>query len=235
VPDAARVGVSRWEDVPGESIERYWQRLREAGLEPIDLRETGQALDGCAGLVLTGGVDVAPALYGEAPHEKVRRTDPARDAFELALLKEALAADLPVLAICRGHQLLNVALGGSLLQHIESGDHRADYRSEGFPSRRHKVRLTEGRRLSAWLEANTIEVNSRHHQAVTPSGLATALEALAVSEDGLVEAVASRGHAWLVGVQWHPERDEPEIPGFREASARLWRRFAAAVREAASA
>lgn len=214
-----RIGVTRWEGVAGESIERYWQRLRDAGLEPVDLHESGSTLAGLDGLVLTGGVDVDPARYGAGRHQKVPRIDPARDEFELTLLQHALAQDLPVLAICRGHQLLNVCLGGSLLQHIDSGEHVADYRAEGFPSRSHEVRLAEGSRLKDWLGAERLLVNSRHHQAITPGRIAPKLRPAALSDDGLVEAIESSAHSWVVGVQWHPERDEPQLPGF-EASGR---------------
>jgi putative glutamine amidotransferase len=214
-----RVGVTRWEDVAGESIERYWQRLRDAGLEPVDLHDAGVTLQGLSGLVLSGGVDIDPARYGEAPHERVRRTDPARDEFEATLLEAALRQDMPVLAICRGSQLLSVCMGGSLLQHIESGEHVADYRAEGYPSRSHEVETAEGTRLRTWLGERLI-VNSRHHQAVTAERLAPGLVAAAMSPDGLVEATESARHSWVTGIQWHPERDEPQLAGF-EASGRL--------------
>ena len=221
-----RIGVTRWEDVAGEAIERYWQRLRDAGLEPVDLHDGGSSLHGLRGLVLTGGVDIDPSHYGDERHEKVRRTEPDRDEFEIGLLDEALRQDLPVLAICRGHQLVNVALGGSLLQHIESGLHVADYRSEGYPSRSHPVELTPGSRLGKWLGEGRVTVNSRHHQAVTPDRLAPGLIATAMSDDGLVEAMESASHAWLVGVQWHPERDELQITGFAARSRRLFEELA---------
>lgn len=217
-----RIGVTRWEDVAGEAIERYWQRLRDAGLEPVDLHDGGSSLHGLRGLVLTGGVDIDPSHYGDERHEKVRRTDPDRDEFEIGLLDHALRQDLPVLAICRGHQLVNVALGGSLLQHIESGLHVADYRTEGYPSRSHGVELTPGGRLTEWLGDSRVKVNSRHHQAVTPDRLASGVIATALSDDGLVEAMESATHAWLVGVQWHPERDEPQIAGFAAGGRRLF-------------
>jgi putative glutamine amidotransferase len=226
---APRIGVSRWEDVTGEKIEAYWARVREAGGEPIDLREPSTAAPDLDGLILTGGLDVAPERYGETAHPKVKRTDPARDAFEEALLASALQRDLPVLAICRGHQLLNAVLGGRLLQHIEGDGHRADYSQEDVPSRWHTVRLAPESRLRALLGVEELEVNSRHHQAVLPETLAPGLTAVAVSPDGLVEAVESARHRWVVGVQWHPERLETEHPGFAERSALLFR---ALVREA---
>jgi putative glutamine amidotransferase len=225
-----RVGVSRWEDVPGERIQAYWDRLSEAGLEATDLHEPGADLSGLAGLILTGGIDIDPSRYGEEPHPKVRRTDPDRDAFELQLLAEARERGLPVLAICRGSQLLNVAFGGSLLQHIESGEHVADYRAEGYPSRSHEVRLVEGSRLARIFDRERLIVNSRHHQAVTPERVAKGLRAAALSDDGLVEAVEAESR-WVVGVQWHPERLEPDIEGFAEASRLLFAAFAAAIEE----
>ncbi|MCH7715622.1 MAG: gamma-glutamyl-gamma-aminobutyrate hydrolase family protein [Gemmatimonadetes bacterium] len=223
------IGVTRWEDVPGEPIEQYWDRVREAGGEPIDLAGPPADVGALDGLMLTGGLDVAPARYGEAPHPKVKRADAARDDFEVALLNDALARDLPVLAICRGHQVLNVALGGGLRQHIDGDGHRADYRTEGYPSRWHTVRLTPESRLRALLDADEIEVNSRHHQAVLASTLAPGLSPVAVSPDGVIEAVESRAHRWVVGVQWHPERLEAEHAGFAGHAHPL---FAALVRRA---
>jgi putative glutamine amidotransferase len=221
-----RAGVTRWEDIPGESIERYWQRLRDAGLEPVDLHDYTASLDGLAALVLTGGIDIDPARYGAERHEKVRRIDPARDEFELALLDRALALDMPVLAICRGHQLLNVSLGGSLLQHIEGDAHRADYSIEGYPSRSHQVQVCEGGRLRTWLGQDRLLVNSRHHQAVTGDRLAHGLRVTALSGDGIVEATESERHTWVLSVQWHPERDEPQLPGFEASGRRLFAELA---------
>jgi putative glutamine amidotransferase len=226
----ARIGVTRWEEVPGESIERYWQRLRDAGVEPVDLHERDVTVHMLDGLVLTGGVDIDPARYGEEPHEKVRRTDPDRDVFEFGLLQAALAQDLPVLGICRGNQVMNVAFGGSLLQHIDSGQHTADYRTEGYPSRDHMVDVVPGTMLHEVLRAASLHVNSRHHQAVTPDRLAPGLRAAALSPDGLVEALESTRHAWVVSVQWHPERDEPQIPGFAASGHRLFAALAEASR-----
>ena len=220
-----RIGVTCWEDVPGERLEDYYRRIREAGGEPVDLsvepvtdRETRcvDPLAGAAALVLTGGIDIDPAIYGETPHARVKRTDRVRDEFELTLLRQALARDLPVLAICRGHQLLNVAFGGSLLQHIDGDGHRADFKTEGIPSRWHDATVCQGTLLHRALGlpagqagATDVHVNSRHHQAVTPDRLAPGLRAVAFSPDGaIVEGMESTRHRWVVGVQWHPERGE---------------------------
>ena len=224
-----RIGVTRWEDIPGERFDAYCDRVREAGGEPVVLGGPDANPAGLDGLVLTGGLDVDPDRYGEARHPKVKQTDPARDELELRFLRQALAADLPVLAICRGHQLLNVAFGGRLLQHIESNAHRADYRAEGFPSSWHTVRIVAGSRLHEICGAEEREVNSRHHQAVLPETLAPGLEAVAFSPDGLVEGVVSREHRWVTGVQWHPELPEAGHPGFAERMRPL---FAAFVEEA---
>lgn len=224
-----RVGVTHWEDIPGERIQWYWERVREAGGEPVDLPGPPVDVGGLDGLLLTGGLDVRPERYGEARHAEVKETDPARDAFELAVLGDALAADRPVLAICRGHQLLNVALGGRLLQHIEGDGHRAHFELEGVPSRWHTVRLQPGSRLREIFGADEVEVNSRHHQAVLTETLAPGLEPVAFSPEGLIEGVESRAHRWAVGVQWHPELPEPGHPGFAPAMRPL---FAALIEEA---
>ena len=226
-----RIAITRWEKVPGEDIAEYHRRVIEAGGEPLDLciefvvdrgLRCVDTLGGATGFILTGGVDVDPTLYGETPHPRVKHTDRSRDEFELVLLRQALVYDIPTLAICRGHQLLNVAFGGGLLQHIDGDGHRADYRREGFPSRWHEVESREGSRLHAALGATGALVNSRHHQAVTAERLAPRLEVVARSPDGLVEGVESLAHRWVVGVQWHPERPEPQQDGFVQASALLF-------------
>jgi putative glutamine amidotransferase len=226
-----RIAITRWEKVPGENIAEYHRRILEAGGEPPDLcidfvvhRECCcvDTLGGATGLILTGGVDIDPAVYGETPHPRVKHTDRSRDEFELVLLRQALVHDLPILAICRGHQLLNVAFGGGLLQHIDGDGHPADYRCEGFPSRWHGVAIREGSRLHAALGLPAALVNSRHHQAVTAERLAPRLEVVALSPDGLVEGVESLAHRWVVGVQWHPERPEAQQDGFVQASALLF-------------
>ncbi len=226
--DRPRIGVTRWEDVPAERIADYWERIDEAGGDVVDLDGTPADAEGLDALVLTGGLDVAPEAYDATPHPKVKRTDPARDDFELKALSDAVARDLPVLAICRGHQLLNVAFGGGLLQHIEGDGHRA-HKRDGAPSRWHSIRLMPGSRLRELLGGDEIEVNSRHHQAVLAETLAPGLTPVATSHDGIIEAVQSLGHAWVLGVQWHPERPETDHPGFLNRSRLL---FAALVAEA---
>jgi putative glutamine amidotransferase len=223
-----RVAVARWEDIPGERLHNYWDRLREAGLEVVDTTGPGGSLKNCAGLVLTGGIDIDPSLYGETRHPEVAEINRPRDDFELALLREALEADVPVLAICRGHELLNVCFGGSLLQHDESGAH-VWHEDEPITSSFHDVTLAPGSKLAAIYAGERIHTNSRHHQAVTPDRVANGLLITGMSDDSVVEGLESTAHRWVVGVQWHPERPEPETPGFAETSRALWDAFAAAV------
>lgn len=223
------MAVARWEDVPGERLESYWRRLREAGLDPLDYSTPGLSLAGCDALLLTGGIDIDPSLYGEQPWPEVEATNRNRDDFELRLLRDALERDLPVLAICRGHQLLNVALGGKLLQHIASGAHE-DIDDEAHTSAQHAVTLAPDTSLRAVYGRDRIIVNSRHHQAVTPAGLATGLRVAATTDDGLIEGLESESHTWVTSVQWHPERPDLYIPGFDAESRRLFEAFAAALR-----
>lgn len=222
---APKVVVARWHTVPLEGLKYYWQRLREARLEPIDLA-FGGSLEESAGLVLTGGVDVDPAVYGEERHPKTQDPNRDRDEFELEVLSRALRADMPVLAICRGHQLLNVCLGGKLLQHVEGGGHNS---LEDRSSSWHEVTLLRGTKLHSVLPHDSLLVNSRHHQAVTVATLAPGLRTSATTPEGVVEAVESDRHTWVLGVQWHPEREEPAVPGFAPASRRLFAALAEAI------
>ena len=228
-----RVAVPRWLLEPvsplSASQQNYLDRVLEAGLEPLDLTDPSATLSGCAGLLLTGGVDIDPALYGEPPHPMTEEVNRARDEFELNLLRQAMDAGLPVLAVCRGHQLLNVCLGGSLLQHVEGGAH-VSYESQPISSSFHEIQIDAGSRLRDIYRTERLLVNSRHHQAITPERLAVNLRCTAMSDDGLVEGMESVAHGWVVGVQWHPERPEPEMPGFAESSRKLWEAFAEAVR-----
>jgi putative glutamine amidotransferase len=198
----------------------YTRALERAGLVPLvvpPLAHPGAAaaalLAGVRGLVLTGGEDVDPALYGAAPHPELGRLQAARDATEIALVRAARERALPTLAICRGIQLLNVALGGTLVQDLPAERPTAvahDQRA-GRAERTHPVTAAAGSRLAAALGAERLEVNSIHHQAVRD--LAPALAATAHAPDGLVEGAESRDPAWwAVAVQWHPEEltDGPE-------------------------
>jgi putative glutamine amidotransferase len=236
--DKPRIGVTRWDDVPDEARDRYWARVVDAGGEVVDIDEravgrTGEIVPSLDALVLTGGIDVDPAKYGAAErHPKVKEVDGARDDMEIAYLRAAAERDLPVLAICRGHQVLNVGFGGGLLQHIDSGEHRADFRAEGHPSRWHDLTIEAGSRLASIFDSTRLRINSRHHQAVTPETLAPRLRPVAFADDHggtLIEGLESEQHRWVVGVQWHPERLEQHEAAFAPAMRRLFDALIAAT------
>jgi len=230
----ARIGVTNWEDIPDEALARYHARVVEAGGEVVDLRDSAAAValaSSLDGLMLTGGVDLDPDVYGApARHAKVKEVHRGRDEMELAVLDVALRRDIPVLAICRGHQLLNVGFGGSLVQHIDSGEHRADFGTPGYPSRWHALHVEEGSRLADALGGTTLNINSRHHQAVASDTLGAGLRPVAWADDHgrqLVEGVESEQHGWVVGVQWHPERLEEHEPAFAPVMRGLFAAFLA--------
>ena len=165
-------------------------------------------LDQCDGVLLTGGADVDPVHYGEVPHPTLQ-PDAVRDAYELVLAKAALARDMPVLAICRGVQLLNVAAGGSLIQDIpsqRSSDviHGQRQPLTGTP---HTVQVRAGTTLATLLgdaaAGQDLAVNSRHHQAV--DRVAPGFVVSATAPDGIVEGIERPGARFCIGVQWHPE------------------------------
>jgi len=217
-----RIAVPHWRAPTFERTQHYYESLRKAGGEPL-VMDGPELPEEAAGLVLTGGVDVDPHLYGERRDRRTERPNRPRDSHEMGLLKQALERDLPVLAVCRGYQFLNVAMGGSLLQHVAGDGHRW---LDGGESRWHAVSLVDGGgRLGEVYSRRELRVNSRHHQAVTPERLAPSLAPLARSPDGLVEAVESPAHRWVVGVQWHPER-----PEMHPAAGALFATFVAACR-----
>jgi putative glutamine amidotransferase len=191
-------------------LDDYLAAVRAAGGEPRVLEhgtDPAEAVGGIDGLLLTGGVDVDPHLYGETPHPTTQ-VDPARDAFEIPLTKAAVARPVPVLAICRGMQVLNVALAGTLVQDIPDQIGRMLSHSIEQPkdSIAHDVLVAPGSTLAASLRLTNVmrlPVNSRHHQAV--ANVATGLLAVATAPDGVVEAIEQPGARFCVGVQWHPE------------------------------
>ncbi len=222
-----RIGVT-----PSSRLDDYIESVRQAGGEPIEMSngdDPSQALDGVDGVLLTGGLDVDPSLYGEARHPTTE-TAPERDRFEIPLSREAVKRDVPLLAICRGVQVLNVAEGGTLIQDLPS-EHPSPVRHS--ITRRnteiaHDVAIAAGTRLAALLPGSqsrsTCDVNSRHHQAVEK--VAPGFVVSAVSPDGVVEAIERPESAFCVGVQWHPENfwrtgEFAELfKGLVEASAR---------------
>lgn len=210
--------------------EQYAEAVARAGGRPVLLPPAfGSDLAGIAGLLLSGGEDVDPARYGEAPDPALGDVDPGRDAHELALLSAARELDLPVLAICRGCQLVNVALGGTLFQDLPSGRPGpvAHRQSTTWEAVSHPVRFSPGP-LRALAGASEAEVNSFHHQGI--KALAPELEAVAESSDGLVEAFVGPTPGWLLGVQWHPEG----TAGWDPFSQAIFARFVVECAQAAN-
>lgn len=212
----------------------YLSCVQDAGLTPVpitplhDEAAIRQIVSSCAGLVLTGGEDVDPRRYGEEPIPDRCFVTPARDAMEWAALEVALSRRLPVLAICRGIQVLNVFFGGSLWQDLPSQRPQADVHEQGAPwgESWHEIDVKPGSRLHAILGAGRVRVNSWHHQAVRD--LAAGLEITATTADGVIEGVEAAGPDFVVGVQWHPER-VPAGAAADHPDRRLFRAFADAV------
>jgi putative glutamine amidotransferase len=189
----------------------YRQALIAANIQPVENATTVAGLDG---LVLAGGADVDPALYGAPRHPKTGQPDHDRDRLEATLIREALDRDLPVLAICRGMQLLNAALGGTLVQHIEG--HRCPEQQEVHP-----ITIASHSRLESILQTGEYVVNSRHHQCVDQ--VASGLVVVARAPDNVVEALELQGKRFVLAVQWHPEERT------RGPDARLFEAFRAAM------
>ena len=210
----AVVGITLGDgDRPGYHSMRadYVRSVERAGALPLVLPtlepEHAEALlDRLDGLVLSGGVDVDPALYGRPRHPKLGHVDRERDEFELALTRHALRRDLPLLAICRGQQVLNVATGGTLIQDIPSElEGAVTHAAPGRRTRRsHAVEVIGGSKLGEILGAGPLSVNSFHHQAIDRLG-----DGLVVTgrcpEDGVIEAVEMKDRSFVLAVQWHPE------------------------------
>jgi putative glutamine amidotransferase len=206
-----RVSWAAWEADSNLTPRSYTRAVADAGAQAVLLppddgiaQAPDEALALFDGLLLAGGGDIDPAAYGSRPHVETARTWPERDRFELALAHRAIERGLPVLGICRGMELLNIALGGTLEQHIERLDiHR---RTPGTFSD-HEVRLEPGSLAARAVRTETAVVRSHHHQGVADLG-----EGLVASgwslPDELVEAIELPGHEFVLGVLWHSEHDE---------------------------
>ena len=227
-----RIALTLGADASKDETNDYIRALVEAGFrrEEIVVLAPGAKPEGSFdGVVLSGGLDVDPARYGERETHPSVEVDPHRDATDFAAFQSARREGLPVLGICRGLQVVNVALGGTLHQDIPS-EHPSEITHEvpgKDPERRdHEVAVEPGTLLSEIVRTPEIPVNSRHHQAVEK--LAPGLRVSAVAPDGLIEAFESR-EPWLVAVQWHPEnlRNDP-------VSRRIFAEFARVVRERAA-
>ncbi len=199
------------------SPQTYVEGVLHAGGLPVLLPivEAGTAaayLSRIDALVLTGGVDVDPVHYGQEPALALGRIDPKRDAIEIALARGAHAQGIPILAICRGQQVLNVALGGTLHQHLPEAVAKAirhDQEALQPDALAHHVDVVAGSRLHALVGADRIRVNTFHHQAV--DRLAEGFVVSARAPDGVIEGIEDPDHPFCVAVQWHPER-RPDDP-----------------------
>jgi putative glutamine amidotransferase len=211
VPDRPLIGITTYPIDEGGRVglpAEYVDAVRRAGgiavLLPPGEDDAAAVLDRVDGLLLSGGGDIDPALYSAVRHETVYGTDPDRDRSDLALARRAVAETVPTFAICRGLQVVNVALGGTLHQHLpdvvgEAVAHRAPPR-EPVP---HPIRVDAGSLVARLMGATAIEPMSWHHQAVDRPGVG--LRAVAQAADGTVEAIELDGQPWLLAVQWHPE------------------------------
>jgi putative glutamine amidotransferase len=218
-------------------IEDYRQAVLHVGGEVrvIDASMAASDVIGSIdGLLLSGGEDLAPARYGEPPHPSVVDVDPARDEFEIALVEEARRRNLPILAICRGIQVLNVACGGTLVQDIPTEvpgalEHRWTVPPHKPYDLAHEVWVDKDTLLARLMrerlsDTDACEANSRHHQAV--KAVAAGFRVSATAPDGVIEAIEDPSARFCLGVQWHPENFwrtgefRPLFEGFLEAATK---------------
>lgn len=209
-----RVVAEAWYPPVAGNTVSYLRAVEAAGGIPLLMHCTRDAevLDThywrCDALLLAGGQDVDPQFYGAPPHPKLEQTDPLQDAIEIALIHRALADGMPIFGICRGIQILNVAMGGTLYQDIPSElphalDHGASNEQRGMDYRAHAVTLDAASWLAQQLDATDLLVNTVHHQAL--ARVADGLRVVGRAPDGVVEAVEGTGSSFVVGVQCHPE------------------------------
>ena len=217
--------------------ERYIVAVADAGGAPLmiplleqDEASLRAAYDRLDGIMIPGGVDMDPHTFGEECSVHLGRTDTARDAVELTLTRWALADKKPLLGLCRGSQVINVAMGGSLYQDIEA-EYPEAIKHDYFPTAgysrdylAHPVEVVRGSRLADILERRDVNVNSMHHQGIKL--LAPGLVASAVAPDGLIEGLESSNGHFMMGVQWHPEALVDHDQGMRQ----LFIRFVEAAR-----
>ncbi|ORW08598.1 glutamine amidotransferase [Mycobacterium kyorinense] len=211
--DQAQTGI--WDVRASFLPAAYFQGVTLAGgvavllpPQPVDAGIAGRVLDGLDGLVITGGKDVDPATYGRPPHPASDEPGPERDAWEFALLRGALDRKLPVLGICRGAQVLNVALGGTLHQHLPDVIGHSGHRAGNAVFNTLSVRTVPGTRLAKLL-GESADVRCYHHQAIAEVGAGLVVSAWDV--DGVIEALELPGDDFVLAVQWHPEESLDDL------------------------
>ncbi|MBV9270911.1 MAG: gamma-glutamyl-gamma-aminobutyrate hydrolase family protein [Candidatus Eremiobacteraeota bacterium] len=206
-----RIGVT---STNSKKAQECVEALKLAGAEPLvlenDESRAERDLEDLDAVLVSGGADIAPYYFGEELHPKTEATVPERDAYEMSLIKSAWRRDVPLLAICRGLQAMNVALGGSLIQHLpDVVDGAVDHQSGDTISERHVVSLNGESKLSEIVASQRFATNSTHHQALAK--VADALRIVARTDDGIIEAVeAVPPRRFWIGVQWHPEQTFPK-------------------------
>jgi putative glutamine amidotransferase len=203
-----------WDGLVAMTPRSYVNAVQAAGgiavlLPPDDAaaEDPDELLDRVDGLLLAGGTDVDPASYGARPHPEVGNTVPERDRFELALAHRALERELPLLAICRGMQMLNVACGGTLVQHVPDVVGHEEHRHTPGQFADHEVEIEEGTLAARAAGGRRLAVKSHHHQGIDELGEGLEISAWS-ARDRLPEAVEDPGRPFVLGVLWHPEEDE---------------------------
>jgi putative glutamine amidotransferase len=217
--DRPKIGITVHPRRGLEYFAPYRRAVIAAGAEPVDLVPGTKSLPDVDGLLLPGGWDVDPSFYGERRDEKVEETDPELDETELSMFRQARERAIPVLGICRGQQVINVAMGGSLVQHLEGHEVRALGRSHLA----HTIEVDPASELGQAAGEHKVRVNSLHHQAIKKLG--QGLQQTARGEDGTVEGVES-DDGLIVAVQCHPEELTTDLPWARK----LFERFVARAR-----
>lgn len=223
-PDDTDEGAKEYASY-AEAVEEAGAQYRFLHPKPVTPDVLAQDLDGLHGLLLTGGIDIHPDNYPSRnePGDENMSADALikayrmkcsleRDAYEIPLARAAFDAKLPILGICRGFQLLNVALGGSLIKDIRTGRKhwavRKDEADDGNPgeSRKHMITIISRTKIAEILGDCPILVNSRHHQGITENEMSPRMRASAFAPDNIIEAIEAEDHPWALAVQWHPEK-----------------------------
>ena len=215
----------RLEEKERDALDEYRTAVEENGGRVVIIAqgqgalEIDAALERLEGLLVPGGIDVDPMFYGEARDEELERTDAALDRLEFRALRHAADHALPVLGICRGHQLLNVFGGGSLVQDIPTQHHAEEKVCHRGGTSRHPIDIVAGSILHDCFGTTRVQVNTYHHQAIKQ--LAPAFVVTARTDDGIIEGIARPGQRFVVGVQFHPEKMRDEGAGFNAVYAQF--------------